>query len=105
VRVREPGVDLAVALAVASSLVERPLPAGLVACGEVGLGGELRQVHRTDRRLGEAARLGFERALVPASAPDPPPGLRLDRVRSLHEALVATGILQVEQVADVVPLR
>jgi DNA repair protein RadA/Sms len=95
VRVREPGVDLAVALAVASSLVERPLPAGLVACGEVGLGGELRQVHRTDRRLSEAARLGFARALVPASAPDPPDGLRLDRVRSLHEALVAAGLVQV----------
>ena len=94
VRVREPGVDLAVALAVASSLVERALPAGLVACGEVGLGGELRQVHRTDRRLGEAARLGFERALVPASAPDPPAGLRLDRVRSLHDALTATGLIQ-----------
>jgi DNA repair protein RadA/Sms len=94
VRVREPGVDLAVALAVASSLVERPLPAGLVACGEVGLGGELRQVHRTDRRLSEAARLGFERALVPASAPDPPAGLRLDRVRSLHDALTAAGLVQ-----------
>ena len=102
VRVREPGVDLAVALAVASSLVERPLSPGLVACGEVGLGGELRQVHRTDRRLSEAARLGFERALVPASAPDPPDGLRLDRVRSLHEALVVTGVLQV---AGVVPMR
>jgi DNA repair protein RadA/Sms len=102
VRVREPGADLAVALAVASSLVERPLPAGLVACGEVGLGGELRQVHRTDRRLGEAVRLGFERALVPASAPDPPEGLRLDRVRSLHEALVVTGVVQVP---GVVPMR
>jgi DNA repair protein RadA/Sms len=95
VRVREPGVDLAVALAVASSLVERPLPAGLVACGEVGLGGELRQVHRTDRRLSEAARLGFERALVPASAPDPPAGLRLARVRTLHDALTASGLVQV----------
>jgi DNA repair protein RadA/Sms len=95
VRVREPGVDLAVALAVASSLVERPLPAGLVACGEVGLGGELRQVHRTDRRLSEAARLGFERALVPASAPEPPAGLRVDRVRTLHDALTAAGLLRV----------
>jgi DNA repair protein RadA/Sms len=93
VRVREPGVDLAVALAVASSLVDRPLPVGLVACGEVGLGGELRQVHRTDRRLAEAVRLGFGSALVPTSAPDPPPGLRLDRVRSLHDALAATRLV------------
>jgi DNA repair protein RadA/Sms len=87
VRVREPGVDLAVALAVASSFVERPVPARLVSCGELGLGGELRQVHRTDRRLAETARLGFEVALVPASAPDPPDGLGVVRVRTLCEAL------------------
>ncbi len=93
VRVREPGADLAVALAVASSLVDRPLPVGLVACGEVGLGGELRQVHRTDRRLSEAVRLGFETALVPASAPDGPAGLRLDRVRSLRAALAASLLM------------
>lgn len=89
VRVREPGVDLAVALAVASSLTERPVAGGRVACGEVGLGGELRQVHRTDRRLGEAARLGFEAAVVPRSAPDPPDGLRVMRVASLRRALDA----------------
>jgi DNA repair protein RadA/Sms len=89
VRVREPGVDLAVALAVASSLTERPVLGGLVACGEVGLGGELRQVHRTDRRLSEAARLGFDLALVPRSAPDPPDSLRVVRTPSLCEALEA----------------
>ena len=72
VRVPEPGADLAVALAVASSALGRPLAGDLVACGEVGLGGELRQVRRTERRLAEAARLGFTRAVVPRSAPDPP---------------------------------
>ncbi|HEX6425544.1 MAG TPA: DNA repair protein RadA [Acidimicrobiales bacterium] len=87
VRVAEPGVDLAVALAVASSATGRPVPPDVVACGEIGLGGELRQVHRTERRLAEAARLGFGRALVPRSAPDAPPGLRLGRVGSLAEAL------------------
>jgi DNA repair protein RadA/Sms len=87
VRVGEPGADLAVALAVASSATGRPLPADLVTCGEVGLGGELRQVQRTERRLSEAARLGFRRALVPRSAPDAPAGLRLDRATCIGEAL------------------
>lgn len=69
VRVNEPGADLALGLAVASALRGRPAPPDLVACGEVGLGGELRQVAHT-RRLAEAARLGFKRAMVPYSAPD-----------------------------------
>jgi DNA repair protein RadA/Sms len=87
VRVPEPGADLAMALAVVSSATERPLPAHLVTCGEVGLGGELRQVHRTERRLAEAARLGFGRAVVPRSAPDAPAGMRLARAASIGEAI------------------
>jgi DNA repair protein RadA/Sms len=87
VRVPEPGADLAMALAVVSSATERPLPAHLVTCGEVGLGGELRQVHRTERRLAEAARLGFRRAVVPRSAPDAPAGMRLARAASIGEAI------------------
>ena len=87
VRVPEPGLDLAMALAVASSATERPLPANLVTCGEIGLGGELRQVHRTERRLAEAARLGFTRAVVPRSAPDAPPGMRLGRATSIADAI------------------
>jgi DNA repair protein RadA/Sms len=92
VRIVEPAADLAVALALASAVSGVALPAGLVACGEVGLGGELRQVGHTARRLAEAARLGFDTAVVPASSPDAPDGLRLHRVRSLAEAidLVAT---------------
>jgi DNA repair protein RadA/Sms len=87
VRVSEPGADLAVALAVASSATERPLPPDLVTCGEIGLGGELRQVHRTERRLAEASRLGFARAVVPRSAPDAPPGMRLTRAASIADAV------------------
>jgi DNA repair protein RadA/Sms len=87
VRVSEPGADLAVALAVASSATGLPVPADLVTCGEIGLGGELRQVQRTERRLSEAARLGFRRALVPRSAPDAPAGMRLDRATSIGEAV------------------
>lgn len=61
----EPGLDLPVALALASSLRDQPIPAGTVAIGEVGLLGELRGVVGLERRLREAARLGFRRALVP----------------------------------------
>lgn len=94
IRVTEPGADLAVCLAVASSVFGRPLPGDLVALGEVGLGGELRQVAHTARRLAEAARLGFARALVPDSAPD---GLPLPTLRagSLSEALDAAETLGV----------
>ena len=69
-RVGEPGADLAVCLAIASAVLDRPLPDDLVVIGEVGLAGELRQVGQTARRLDEAARLGFARALVPASSPE-----------------------------------
>jgi DNA repair protein RadA/Sms len=92
VRVPERGADLAVALAVAASATGRAVPSELVACGEVGLGGELRQVHRTERRLAEAARLGFTRAVVPRSAPDPPAGLRATRSASIVDALRAAGL-------------
>jgi len=87
VKVMEPGADLAIALAIASSLAERPLPAGVVACGEVGLGGELRQVARIERRLAEAARLGFTQAVVPRSAPVVDAPIELLRVPSLAAAI------------------
>lgn len=87
VRVTEPGADLGVALAVASALTDTPLPAGLVACGEIGLAGELRQVGQTARRLAEAARLGFTHAVVPRSAPDPPPGIDVLRASTLADAI------------------
>jgi len=68
VRVVEPGADLALALALASSRLEIPLPADVAACGEIGLGGEVRRVARLEPRIREAARLGFTRILVPHSA-------------------------------------
>ena len=66
-RVSEPAADLALALALASSCRNQPVKPGLVAVGEVGLSGELRSAPQTDRRLAEAARLGFTTGLVPAS--------------------------------------
>ncbi|MCU1398647.1 MAG: radA [Acidimicrobiales bacterium] len=93
VKLTEPGVDLALCLAVVSAILNRPLAADLVMCGEVGLAGELRQVSQTQRRLSEAARLGFSKAIVPASAPDGPSGMRLRRVSTLPEALSAAGLI------------
>ncbi|MBK5222438.1 MAG: DNA repair protein RadA [Acidimicrobiia bacterium] len=87
VRIVEPAADLAIALAVASARLDKPIAPDLVAIGEVGLGGELRQVGQAGRRLVEAARLGFTRALVPTSAPDGPPGVELIRVGTVVEAV------------------
>jgi DNA repair protein RadA/Sms len=88
IRVTEPAADLALVLALASALSRRALPADVVAFGEVGLGGEIRQVPHAPRRLSEAARMGFRRAFVPASCPDGPAGIELVRVASVHDAVV-----------------
>ena len=74
IRLADPAVDLAVMLAVASAAGDRALPSDLVVLGEVGLAGELRPVKDVRRRLAEAARLGFRRALVPAGSLDQPRG-------------------------------
>ena len=93
VRLVEPGLDLAVCLAIASAITDRPIPSDMVAFGEVGLGGELRQVAHTPRRLSEAARLGFTRAIAPKNSPAPDSGsIRLVRVGTLPEALAAAGL-------------
>ncbi len=91
VRLHEPGSDLAVALALVSAHTGRPVAHDLVACGEVGLGGELRQVGQTARRLREAARLGFRTAIVPASAPEAPEGVVALRAATLAEAIDLAG--------------
>ncbi len=86
VRVTEPAADLAVALAIAGSRQSTAMRADTVAIGELGLGGEVRQVRQCGRRLVEALRLGFGRAVVPMSTPDVP-GMRLVRVATLCEAI------------------
>ena len=91
VRVTEPGGDLALALALAGARSERPVDPNTAVIGELGLGGEVRQVPQAPRRLTEALRLGFTRAIVPASTPDVR-GLTLVRVATVLEALVATGV-------------
>ncbi len=69
IKVREPAADLAIALAIVSSLRSIPVPSDLVAMGEVGLSGELRSVNQLDRRLQEAGKLGFQKGIIPVSAP------------------------------------
>ncbi|MEV4645274.1 DNA repair protein RadA [Saccharopolyspora sp. NPDC049357] len=86
-KIGEPAADLAIAMAVASSQTGRPLPPNLVVIGEVGLAGEIRRVNGVGRRLAEAARLGFDRALVP---PDPgplPKGIKVTEVATIKDAL------------------
>ncbi|MDY3015236.1 MAG: DNA repair protein RadA [Evtepia sp.] len=86
----EPGADLAAVLALASSFRDRPVPADLVAVGEVGLTGELRAVSALGQRLGEIRRLGFTKCLIPRSRGEeliPPEGLQVIPVRNIREAL------------------
>jgi DNA repair protein RadA/Sms len=104
IRVTEPAADLALALAVVSAVTRIALPADVVSFGEVGLGGEIRQVPHAPRRLSEAARVGFHHAFVPASCPDGPPGMELMRVESLeHAVLLAIGYD--DRVGAVAPAR
>ena len=97
VRLAEPGADLALCLAICSAVSGRPLPPELVVFGEVGLAGEVRQVAQAQRRLAEAARLGFRRAIVPANSPMPASAsgvgdIELVRVTTVIEALLAAGV-------------
>ena len=85
-RVHEPGADLALALAIVSSHRDKPVPADLVALGEVGLSGELRSVSQLERRLAEAERLGFKRCLLPEAS------LRRGVSRTGLELLPAPGL-------------
>jgi DNA repair protein RadA/Sms len=96
VRIGEPAADLAVLLAITSSLRGKPLPKGFVAFGEVGLAGEVRPAPRGQERLREAAKLGFSIAVVPrANAPKKPiEGLEIHAVERIEEALeVVRGLL------------
>lgn len=88
-RIGETATDLAVALATWSSLHEQPLPAKTVVIGEVGLAGELRRVPNIERRLQEAARLGYKRAIVPRGDINSVAGMQVSQVATLGEALAA----------------
>lgn len=89
VKVAEPAIDLAIALAIASAHMNRPLPTGTIAVGELGLGGEIRSVSQIEQRLREASRLGLGNAIVPHVGGAIPKlgGMSLHEVRRLSQAL------------------
>ena len=89
VRIGEPAADLAVMLAIVSSLTDRPIPGKVIAFGEVGLAGEVRPAPRGQDRLREAAKLGFTRAIVPkANLPKGKiPGLDIIAVERVDQAV------------------
>ncbi|MBQ3504846.1 MAG: DNA repair protein RadA [Oscillospiraceae bacterium] len=89
-RLDEPGADLPVVLAVASSYRDKPVSDDLVAIGEVGLTGEIRSVSHMNQRLGEVSRLGFKKCIIPRGGSEKleiPKGLEVYRVRNLREAI------------------
>ncbi len=91
VRLAEPAADVAIALALAGASVDRALPLGTVAFGEVGLAGELRSVTGVPRRLAEAHRIGFRRAVVPLGSlteGPPPAGMHVAQAGTLAQAAV-----------------
>jgi DNA repair protein RadA/Sms len=93
-RVTDPGSDLALVLAVRSAVRDDEIPSGLVAIGEVGLSGEVRSVPGVQRRLAEAARLGFTAAVVPVGSGTPPVGMEVLEVVDVDTALRAVSALK-----------
>jgi DNA repair protein RadA/Sms len=91
VKIVEPAIDLSIALAIASAHLNRPLSAGTLALGEMGLGGEIRSVPQIENRLKEAARLGCSQAIIPRLTGGIPKlgGVALRPVRSIADALKA----------------
>ena len=90
IRISEPAADLGLALSILSNDREVPLPDGMVVIGELGLAGEVRRVGQLERRLSEAARHGFTRALIPAGVKTGrPAGLEVVEVRTLADAMSA----------------
>ena len=91
----EPGADLAVCCAVASSLCDRPLPPDVCVMGEVGLAGEIRAIPRLERRVQECARLGFTRVICPkdsASRLNTPPGVEVKGVDTIAQAFAVLDV-------------
>jgi DNA repair protein RadA/Sms len=89
VKIVEPAIDLAIALAIASSHMNRPLPTGTLAIGELGLGGEIRSVPQLELRLREASRLGLGHGIIPHMGNHIPKlgGMALHEIRRLSQAM------------------
>ena len=104
-RLTDPSSDLAVALAIASSHLDIAMPTTMVAIGEVGLAGDLRRVTGMDRRLAEAARLGFTTAVVPPGVTDPPAGLTVRSADNITAALKVLRTITADVRDNVVRIR
>ncbi len=99
-KVGEPAADLGIAIAIASSLRSAPVDPNLAAIGEIGLSGELRSIPHTERRIGEAAKLGFKRCIIPGSTVvKAPKGIEILQASSLKDAL-RMAIPRVERKAE-----
>ena len=91
----EPAADLAIALAIASSLRDKPIGEDLAAIGEIGLTGEIRSVPSINQRLQELARLGFKRCVIPAHCKDDiklPKDMKLLPAKNVRDAVTAIFI-------------
>jgi DNA repair protein RadA/Sms len=86
-KVSEPAIDLAVCLAIISALKNKPVPAGLIAFGEVGLGGEVRPASQAAKRIAEAEKLGFKTAIIPFSKEKISSKIKVTPVKNLAEAV------------------
>jgi len=104
VRLTEPSVDLAVALALASAIANLSVPGGLVAVGEVGLAGEVRRVSGVQRRLAEAERMGFRRAIVPAGSGGLPRSAGQERAGHGDAQPAPIDVKEVETVREAIAL-
>lgn len=87
-RLRDPGADLAIAIALASAIRDRPVEAGVALLGEVALSGSIRPVGQPQRRLGELARMGFRYCIAPANTPGVE-GIEVWPVRHIRDAVAA----------------
>jgi DNA repair protein RadA/Sms len=99
--IKEPAADLAIALAIASSMMDRPVNDTIAVAGEIGLSGELRSIPRADRRAAEAGRLGFATCMIPEVAGDVGKGVSVKVVRPANIAeAVRFGLVSSEGTAQ-----
>ena len=94
-RIDEPAADLTVAMALVSSLKDMVIPEKVICFGEIGLAGEIRGISRANERINEAARLGFERCIIPSSnvkgLTSIPKGMEVIGVNTVRKAVEALG--------------
>jgi len=93
IKVSEPALDLGLALCLLSAFYDVPIDGAILACGEVGLGGEIRQVANMEKRLNEAARMGFSRAVIPLSTSlEPESDGSYNGIKIIRAATVAQAV-------------